>query len=244
MLTSGSMAKAKANGDRVILVTCTNGEEGEYPEGFVASKEELAAVRRKEVAASAEIIGVDRLVLLGYHDSGMAGTEANANPVAFCNADLEEAAKRVVDIVAEEGVDVIVGYDRNGGYGHPDHIMVHKVARRAAEIASIPFFQATMNRDYLEAMMKMAAEQGAFDGPNEDQGPSGDFGTPEAELDTFIDVTDFVDVKKRSLEVHKSQQLGVGFVFNFTDEQLRMGFGTEWMISPNFGDGIRRTWMV
>lgn len=244
MLTSGSMAKAKANGDRVIMVTCTNGEEGEYPEGFVSSKEELAQVRRREVAASAEIIGVDRLVLLGYHDSGMAGTEANQNPAAFCNVDLEEAAKRVVEIIDEESVDVIVGYDSNGGYGHPDHIMVHKVARRASELANIAFYQATMNRDFLEAMMKMVAESGEFDGLSEEQRPSGEFGTPESELDTFIEVLDFVDIKKRSLMVHESQQLGVGFVFNMSDEQLRMGFGTEWMISPKFGDGVRRTWMV
>ncbi|MDA8195821.1 MAG: PIG-L family deacetylase [Actinomycetota bacterium] len=244
MLTSGSMAKAKKNGDRVIMVTCTNGEEGEYPEGFVSSKEELAQVRRREVAESAEIIGVDRLVLLGYHDSGMAGTEANSNPIAFCNIDLEEAARRVSDIIAEEGVDVIVGYDSNGGYGHPDHIMVHKVALRASQISEIPFYQATMNRDYLEAMMKMAAEAGDFDSISEDERPSGEFGTPEAELDTFIDVSDFVDIKKRSLQVHKSQQLGVGFVFNLTDDQIRMAFGTEWMISPHFGDGNRRSWMV
>ncbi len=244
MLTAGSMARAKANGDRVILVTSTNGEEGEYPEGFVSSKEELAEVRRKEVAASAAIIGVDRLVLLGYHDSGMAGTEANSNPAAYCNADLEEVAKRVADIIKEEGVDVIVGYDSNGGYGHPDHIMVHKVAVRAAEITGVPCFQATMNRDFMNEMMKMAAESGEFDGLSEDERPSGEFGTPEAQLDTFIDVADYVDVKKRSLEVHKSQQLGVDFVFKLTDEQLRMGFGTEWMISPNFGDGNRRTWMA
>ncbi|MDQ1375021.1 MAG: hypothetical protein QOJ09_2359, partial [Actinomycetota bacterium] len=133
--TSGTMAKAAAAGHRVILVTATRGEHGEVPDGFLDEGEDLWRRREKELQDAAKIIGVDRLEFLGYVDSGMIDTLENEAPESFWQADLDEAAERLATILREEEADVLTAYDPHGNYGHPDHIQVHHVGHRAAEIA-------------------------------------------------------------------------------------------------------------
>ncbi|MFI5054746.1 MAG: PIG-L family deacetylase, partial [Acidimicrobiia bacterium] len=127
---AATMARYGADGIRTVLVTCTGGEEGDILNPEADSEEarsDLAAVRRRELDESVRIIGYDALHLLGYRDSGMDGTESNAHPESFANADLDEAVGRLVGIVRTERPQVIVGYARDRVYIHPDHLRVHEI---------------------------------------------------------------------------------------------------------------------
>ena len=133
--TGGSMARAHAEGHRVVLVVATGGEHGEVPDDL-AEGETLADRRRAETERSAAVLGVDRIVWLGYTDSGMTGWAENENPRSFWMADLDEAAERVATVLRDEQADALTIYDWHGGYGHPDHVQVHRVGKRAAELVA------------------------------------------------------------------------------------------------------------
>ena len=153
--TGGVMAKAAADGHRVVLVVGTRGEQGEPVPGVLDEGEALWERRVVETHKSAEILGASRVEFLGYEDSGMIGEPTNDNPLCFWQADLDEAAERLAKILREESADVLTIYDHHGGYGHPDHIQVHRVGKRAAELAGIKHvFQGTMNRTRILAMME------------------------------------------------------------------------------------------
>ncbi len=126
--TGGILARYAAEGARTVLVTCTDGAVGEISDPSLATPDNLAEVRSKELDESVRILNVSRLVKLGYRDSGMAGTVDNDNPASFNQANIDEAIERVVKVVREEHPQVVVTYDERGGYGHPDHIRAHQVA--------------------------------------------------------------------------------------------------------------------
>src|SRR5262245_10301816 len=138
MSTGGILARYTADGARSILVTCTDGAVGEIADPSLATPENLAEVRSRELDESVRILGISRLAKLGYRDSGMAGTPDNDNPASFNQADFEQAVEKVVRLVREERPQVIVTYDENGGYGHPDHIRAHQVAVAAFDAAADP----------------------------------------------------------------------------------------------------------
>ncbi len=145
--TGGTLALYAQRGVRVILVTCTRGEEGEIvdPElkariadsapSVEAAQEGLAQQREIELAQAVHALGVSQAYQLGYRDSGMEGTDANKNPRAFCNAPIPEAVAKVAEIIRREKPQVMVTYNEVGGYGHPDHIMAHRVATLAFQSA-------------------------------------------------------------------------------------------------------------
>ena len=120
--TGGAMAKAAAEGHRVVLVVATRGEEGEVAPGVLGPGEPLGERRVAEVTAATAILGVHRLEFLGYRDSGMMGTPANDDPAAFWQADVDEAAGRLAALLDEERAAAVTTYDDHGVYGHPDHI--------------------------------------------------------------------------------------------------------------------------
>ena len=138
---AATMARYGAQGVRTVLVTCTGGEAGDILNPAADTDEvraDLAAVRLRELDEAVRIIGYDELYLLGYRDSGMPGTEANAHPDNFANADLDDATSRLVEIVRRERPQVIVGYARDRVYAHPDHVRVHEVSVLAFERAGDP----------------------------------------------------------------------------------------------------------
>ena len=137
LATGGTIARASAEGHRVVLVVATDGAHGEVPQDLEPG-ETLVDRRAKEIAASAKVLGVARLEMLGYKDSGMTGWSQNSDPAAFINADVEVAAQKLAKILQEENADAVTIYDWHGNYGHPDHIAVYKVGMRAAEIACTP----------------------------------------------------------------------------------------------------------
>ena len=247
-LTSGSMARAAAEGHRVVTVIATNGEHGEAPDDL-GPDETLADRRRREAEASAAALGVARLAWLGYVDSGMSGWEQNLHETAFHTADLDEAAGRLASLIAEERADVVVGYDWHGNYGHPDHVKVHRVVRRAVELvdASRPrLLEATMNRDRLRAdvaewQAKQPQVNWDVDAPWDDGNP---LGMPEAEIHWEVDVTAYLDQRRASLSSHASQVTDTARWLELAPLEFARAFSTEFYIEPGRPPGMLRGWFL
>ncbi|MEW2413856.1 N-acetyl-1-D-myo-inositol-2-amino-2-deoxy-alpha-D-glucopyranoside deacetylase [Streptomyces sp. NPDC046866] len=145
-----TMAKYAAEGAHVALVTCTLGEEGEVIPAELAHlaadrDDALGPHRMGELAAAMAELGVSDHRFLGgpgrFRDSGMMGVEQNRRPGSFWSADVDEAAAHLVEVIRELRPQVLVTYDPDGGYGHPDHIQAHRVAMRAAELAAEPAYR-------------------------------------------------------------------------------------------------------
>jgi LmbE family N-acetylglucosaminyl deacetylase len=250
--TGGSIARAAAEGHRVVVVFATGGEHGEVPADLAAG-ESLADRRRREAEAAGQVLGTSRIAWLGYSDSGMTGWDQNEHATAFAQADLDEAAGRLVAILDEEDADVLVGYDWHGGYGHPDHVQVHRVVHRAAELARRRprLFEATMNRDRIRAMMAAARAAGmGADGPDDwdPDAPMDDgnpLGTPEAQITWSVDVSGYVGRKRDALTCHASQATDVGNFLAAPPDAFAMMFGTEYLIEPGVPvAGMRPGWLV
>jgi N-acetyl-1-D-myo-inositol-2-amino-2-deoxy-alpha-D-glucopyranoside deacetylase len=224
-----TMARYVSEGVQVTLVTCTLGEEGEVlvPElAHLAADpdDQLGPHRVGELATAMEAIGVRDHRFLGeagrYRDSGMMGLPTNDRPDAFWQADLDEAAAHLVAVVREVRPQVLVTYDENGGYGHPDHIQAHRVAMRAAELAADPGFAPDgaepweitkiywncVPESWLrEGMRRMrdAGDETFFDGAD----PDGDLplGTPDDQVTTAVDARSHVDAKLAAMRAHSTQ---------------------------------------
>ena len=242
--TGGTMLLASRAGHRVVLVCATDGSRGETP-GLDGSEsptgEELAAIRAAELESAAGLLGVHRLVMLGYGDSGMRGDPNNEDPDCFWQADLEEAAGRLAAVLTEEQADLITCYDANGTYGHPDHVMVHRVGVRAAELAGVGLvYEATLHRDYFRASMKelmrLAAEAGFDLSGDQDQSEfeaeldGGSIGVDGDLVTHHIDVSTTLDRKRAAFRAHASQIPSDSFMVALPDVAFEMAFGTEWFI--------------
>lgn len=245
--TAGSMARASDEGHRVVLVVATDGDHGQPPEDL-ADGRTVAEHRREEVAESGKVLGVSRIAWLGYADSGMSGWPQNSASDALMNVDLDEAAGALAVILDEEDADVVTGYDWHGGYGHPDHVMVHRIVRRAVELAARrpKLFEVTMNRDAMRAMFVAARAAGMDtedwdpDGPADDGNP---IGTPEAELHLRVDVLPYLERKRAALQAHASQATDVGMMLSLPPEAFTAMFRDEYYIEPGEAPGMRAGWI-
>jgi LmbE family N-acetylglucosaminyl deacetylase len=237
----GTMRKAADDGHRVVLVVATRGEHGEVPDGFLADGEQLWQRRVVETQAAADILGVARVEFLGYVDSGMMGTPTNDAEGSFWTAPVDEAAKKLAAILTEENADVLTCYDDNGGYGHPDHIQVHRVGVRAAELAGTQrVYQNTMNREHmLRGWARMAEQTPDRDLPNVEEQEN--FGKPESVITAAVDVTKYLDAKRAAMRAHASQISEESFFLAMPAEGFAYGFGTEWYIRDGQGPGITET---
>ena len=229
---AGVMRKAADEGHRVVLVMATRGEHGEVEPGFLEDGEQLSSRRVTETLQSAGILGVHRTEFLGYVDSGMMGTPTNDAPGSFWQAPIDEAAERLAEILLDEHADVLTVYDDNGGYGHPDHIQVHRVGLRAAELAGTPrVYQQTTNRDHLKRGMATFREQARAAGAEDTAGPDADFvetlGKPEAEITAAVDVSAYIGYKRRAMRAHASQISEQSFWLTMPDDAFGYSFGTS-----------------
>ena len=247
--TGGSIARLVEEGHRVVLVVGTSGDHGELP-ADIAPGETLVDRRRTETERSCAVLGIHRLVWLGYADSGMTGWDQNSHPNAFMNADLDEAADRLVAVLDEENADVLVGYDWHGGYGHPDHIMVHRVVHRAREKRpGVTLHEATMNRDRVRQRMQTARDAGMLsdedawdvDGPADDGNP---FGSLESEISLMVDVRQYAARKKESVKCHASQVTDSSFFLSMPEDAFVESFGWEWFITPGDSAPMREGFIV
>ena len=252
LASGGTMARLSEEGHRVVLVVATRGEEGEPVPGVLGPDEALGDRRTAEVHDSAEVLGVARVAFLDYRDSGMIEDPANAHPDCFWQADVDEATDRLNNLLDSEVVDVLVVYDSHGGYGHPDHIQVHRVGTRwvhrrvQAGDRSVRLRWVTMNRDALQASMDAAlvemdrAEAAGEKAWSDDamlevrreRLDSDTFGLPDAEITHGIDVTSVLSRKRSAIRAHTSQIPEDSFFLAMPDEAFAMAFGVEWYVDP------------
>jgi LmbE family N-acetylglucosaminyl deacetylase len=226
--TAGTMARAAAAGHRVVLVVATRGERGTPVPDVLAEGEDFALRRTAETYASAEALGCERVEFLGYVDSDMMGEPANKEPWTFWAADVDQAARRLAVILDEERPDVLTVYDDFGVYGHPDHIQVHRVGVRAAELAGVPYtFQSTFNRDAIQR--NMAARPIVAGDETEMPDVSG-IGKPDDEITHTVDVTPVLGAKRASMLAHRSQIADDHFFLAMPDEVFAIAMGTEWYV--------------
>ena len=204
LLTAGTMARAAAEGQRVVLVVATDGAAG------LASAQmsvDLAARRAAELEESCRVLGVHRLVSLGYADSGLNGdaTQRDGGPAPLCTVPVSESASPLAAVLQEEDADVLVTYDPNGGYGHPDHVRVHELGVRAAALAGTPrVFEATVPRDLIVRGIRLASKVYRFP-PEFDPTSFERAFTASADITHRVDVRRFIDAKRDSMRAHASQ---------------------------------------
>jgi LmbE family N-acetylglucosaminyl deacetylase len=228
--TGGTMARLAADGHRVVLVTATRGELGEVPDGLLSAGETLTDRRVRELDAACAELGVARHEFLEYLDSGMDGEPTNADPACFWQADVEEAATRLATILRSEGADVLTAYDERGSYGHPDHIQVHRVGLRAAELAGVPrVFMATMNREYLKRLLD-SADDDSLASIEDERASIDNLGVEESRITTAVDVSRFLDHKRRAMRAHASQITETSFFLSMPPEAFAAVWGVEWYI--------------
>jgi N-acetyl-1-D-myo-inositol-2-amino-2-deoxy-alpha-D-glucopyranoside deacetylase len=241
-----TMARYVAEGAQVTLLTCTLGEEGEI---LVPELEQLAAdqadqlggYRIWELRGAMDALGVTDIRFLGgpgrYRDSGMMGVPANEHPRAFWNADLDEAVAHAVAVVREVRPQVVVTYDENGGYGHPDHIQAHRVAMGAVAAAADPAYRPDLGEAWAVAkvywccMPRSVLQQGIdamaaagddtfFEGvTSADDIP---FGVPDELVTASVDGSAFAARKDAAMRAHPTQILVDGPFF-----ALSNNFGLE-----------------
>ena len=235
--TGGLLRLAAECGHTTVLVTCTNGDLGDVkdprlrlqPREHPADRQRLAEVRHRELQQAAAILGVTHLYPLGYHDSGMQGWETNADPHAFAQARVEEVASRLVHIIRQHRPDVVVTYDEQGGYGHPDHIMTHRVTMAAlaaaAETTRCPeagapwqvrkvYYTAWARSEALRTLklMHVLGRETRFRDPDFDPHS---IGCPDELISTRIDVRPVLRAKWQALFTHRSQMHHLDFFWWF-----------------------------
>ncbi|MFC0861530.1 PIG-L family deacetylase [Sphaerimonospora cavernae] len=231
--TGGILAKHAAEGIRTVLVTCTNGEQGDGPGGVKPGEpghDDAAVAERRlaELRESAAHLGIDHLELLGYRDSGMDGWTGNGHPDAFANIPVERAAARLAELMERYRPQVVVTYDEIGGYGHPDHIQAHRIALAATETTGIPdkLYYTAVPRERIRQMFEFMRSSGMA--PEEVELPD-DFGTPDELITTGVDVSPYVEHKIKALRAHESQGENI-FLLRMPAEAQHEAFATEFFV--------------
>ena len=232
---SGSFAKYARQGVNTSLICATRGEVGEIAPGVDATPETLGQVREAEMRCAAAKIGLRHLYMLDYRDSGMVGTPENADKTNLHQADLMEVTARVTKIVREQKPQVITTFDPWGGYGHPDHIQIHKAALMAFWMAGdaryfpeqltngvevwapSKLYYNVWSSDRFKSYIEYLNTEGK-ELPEWVQN-FGKRALPEQVITTRIEVAEFAKLKLESLQCHASQ-LGPNTLFRQIPENL------------------------
>lgn len=237
--TGGVLHKYAAEGIRTVLVTCTSGELGDGPGGLKPDQpghdpEAVKRIRRAELEASCRELGVGKLELLGYQDSGMAEWNKAGASGSFASSDLDEEVQRLAKVIKRHRPQVVVTYGEDGGYGHPDHVRTHQVARGAVVATGIPsklyytVFPKSLARRVL-AQMKEAGidpwDLGEIDFDPENP----PFGVADDLITTVVDVIADVPAKLAAVRAHASQ-MDNAFFGSLPDQVAPMILGEEYFI--------------
>lgn len=241
--TGGVLARYSQAGEDVVVVTATDGAEGEIhnyddPE---AIRPRLAEYRAAEVREALAVLGVKHHEFLGYRDSGMMGTEPNQHPDSFWQSDFMEATGRLVKLIRNYQPEVLVVYDPFGGYGHPDHINVHRIgiaawqgatdlgrfsaADHGASWAVSKLYWTTWPRSRVRKFAESQLAAGEM--TKEEFAEMSESGTPDEDIHCWIDVVDRVDQKERALRAHRTQIPEDWFLLTVPDEIKPQVLGLE-----------------
>ncbi|QIQ03623.1 PIG-L family deacetylase [Streptomyces liangshanensis] len=224
--TGGVLARYAAEGIRTVLVTCTDGGCGDGPGGVKPGDPghdpaAVAAMRRDELAASCDVLKISDLEMLDYADSGMMGWATNDAPGAFWRTPVEVGAARLAELMRLYRPDVVVTYDENGFYGHPDHIQAHRITMAALEMIEAEptpltpkVYWTTMPRSAMRRFGETLREFGEeMPEPDPDEAsPAFEIGLPDDEITTWVDATAFSDQKFDALAAHASQGENIFFL--------------------------------
>ena len=222
--TGGVLAKYAAEGVTTVLVTCTDGRCGDGPGGVKPGEpghdpQAVVVTRRAELEASCATLKVTALEQLGYADSGMMGWPTNDAPGSFWTTPVDEAAQRLAELIRRYQPDVVVTYDENGFYGHPDHIQAHRITMAAVELTGTPakVYWTTIARSTMDKFGRVMREFGEdWEEPDTSSPePQPPIGLPDDEITTFVDITEYAGQKYDALAAHASQTENLAF--------LRMG---------------------
>lgn len=223
ILTGSTLAKASSHGVRTIVVYGTRGDAGET--NLDLGGEALGDRRVREAGAACADLGVARIEWLPYDDSGMADTETTGNPAAFSNADPLAIADQLVELLADEQIQSVIGYDKNGTYGHPDHIQVFHVAHAVAtKLGADWIFEATYDREFLASL------------PDADGTLDPNFASARADLTHFVGGAEWLDQKFAAITHHQSQVPDDMPTDAGLPAEFAARFGTEWFIATPVGD--------
>jgi LmbE family N-acetylglucosaminyl deacetylase len=215
--TGGVLARYSRDGVNTVVVTCTNGALGDAPGGIKPDdpsfdEELVIATRRRELDASCALLGVRHLERLDYQDSGMMGWPSNSAPGSFWQMSIEEAAKPLIELMERYRPQVVITYDSNGSYGHPDHIQAHRITLHATEVTGIPdkLYYPVIPRSAWREFAPLLRAAGLDDGDDGDNGDvestrEEEFGTPDELITTQVDCHEFVSTKYAALAAHASQ---------------------------------------
>ena len=256
LLTGGTMARLAAEGHRVVLVVAA---ADHAPDGLDARPRDQ--VRTDVLDAPAHVLGCERVVLLGYEDSGHDGSALGG----FCRTKVELAAAELAEVLREERADLLTVYDPAGGYGHPDHVQVHRVGLRAAELAGTPVvLEATLDRDLLLRALAPIARVGLLPhalarflhghGTDTSAGragiaPIGPGGAlehayvPRGEITHRICVREYSAVKRAVMAAHVKNRLcgdsvcTLGALLHLPRPVFRLVMGTEWFVRRDLPPG-------
>ncbi|MEU6387999.1 PIG-L family deacetylase [Streptomyces sp. NPDC046939] len=219
--TGGVLARYAAEGVRTVLVTCTDGACGDGPGGVKPGEPghdpaAVAAMRRRELEASCDVLKISDLEMLGYADSGMMGWATNDAPGSFWRTPVDEAAARLAALMRHYRPDVVVTYDENGFYGHPDHIQAHRITMAALEMTELTpkVYWTTVPRSGMERFGEIMREFGEdVPEPDPEEGAATvEIGLPDDEITTWVDTTAFSGQKFDALAAHASQGENIFFL--------------------------------
>ena len=235
----GTLARYAAEGAHVSLICATLGEAGEITDPSLVKREELAQVREQELRAACRVMGIQDLFIFGYRDSGMAGSPDNQHPQALCQASRDQVAGKIVEIVRRLQPQVIVTFDPNGGYGHPDHIAIHQATREAFAASGDParyteqltgglqphrpgklyycVFPRSMAREFQAALIRGGIQSDFATMDTET------IGVDDGEVTTVVDVGKYAEQKERAGNCHRTQ-IGDNEVFSWLPEAARTRF--------------------
>lgn len=211
---AGALALNALHGGESWLVCATRGEVGEISPDSDATPETLGAVREQELRCVATALGINAPIFLDYRDSGMVGTPENEDPRSLHQADKSEVVAKLTTIVRRIRPDVVITFAEDGMYGHPDHVAVHHVTKRAVEVAgdgsyagsAEPAWQpkrlyyGVIVREWMKQFFE-SAEATEIDRPARRD----DFGTPLADVALILDVSSVAEKKRQAMTCHVSQ---------------------------------------
>ncbi|HUC25522.1 MAG TPA: PIG-L family deacetylase [Streptosporangiaceae bacterium] len=232
LLTGGTIARLAAEGHRVIIVVACDGDMWPDPDRGPGR-------RLDELRTSAAILGADKAVHLGYADSGHGPVlfEDPPGKIRFARADVAEAARKLAALLAQVRADLLVSYDRQGGNGHRDHVRVHQVGARAAELAGVRVVEATVPRELVARFARVLLLLRLVTRYRLDE--MREYGTPQAAITHRIDVRRYAAQKRAALAAHRTPLAGRGrgarlfraFVRSPVP-LFRVACGTEWFAEP------------
>ncbi|WP_432484069.1 PIG-L deacetylase family protein [Kineococcus esterisolvens] len=249
LLTGGTLARAAAEGHRVVLVVATDGAAGlsDGPGG-----RQLAQRRARELERSARALGVARVVRLGHRDSGYAApvedrADDRADGPVFSRLPVERVAAELAQVLRQEGADVLTSYDARGGYGHPDHVHVHRCGAAAAALAGTPVvLEATVDRTLVRAALRVVGLLPGVVGEVTARRVGEGF-TARQEITHRVDVRAHTAAKRAALTAHASQSetggvrgvRGIGLLLLLPRPLFRRLLGREWFVERGRAPGGR-----